>query len=141
MAAEASAYSKPLPLMRGFTKEFYDFCKKRELRFQRCAKCGAWRHTPRPMCGECQSLEWTWEKVSGRGKVYTWTVTFQPLYPQFKEDVPYAGVIVELDEGPRMVSWVTGIDPMQLKVNMPVELWFDDVTPEVTIPKFRPVKS
>jgi uncharacterized OB-fold protein len=141
MAAEQSTYNKPLPLMRGYTKEFYDFCKNRELRFQRCTKCGEWRHTPRPMCGECLSLEWQWVRVSGKGKVYTWTVTFQPLYPQFKQDIPYAGVIVELDEGPRMVSWVTGIDQMDLKVNMPVEVWFDDVSPDVTLPKFRPIKS
>lgn len=139
MSTEANAYGKPLPLMRGYTKEFYDFCKSRELRFQRCTKCGEWRHTPRPMCGKCQSLQWTWEKVAGKGKVYTWTVTFQPLYKHFKDDIHYAGVIVELDEGPRMVSWVTGIDPMQLKVNMPVEVWFDDVTPEITIPKFKPL--
>jgi uncharacterized OB-fold protein len=140
MPTDATTYSKPLPLMRGYTKEFYDFCKNRELRFQRCSKCGQWRHTPRPMCGECHSLQWSWERVSGKGKVYTWTVTFQPLYKQFKDDVPYAGVIVELDEGPRMVSWVTGIDPMQLKLNLPVEVWFDDVTPEITIPKFRPIE-
>ncbi|HXR37091.1 MAG TPA: OB-fold domain-containing protein [Candidatus Binataceae bacterium] len=141
MAGTQSAYGKPLPLMRGYTKEFYDFCKNRELRFQRCSNCGAWRHTPRPMCGDCQSLKSEWVKVNGKGKVYTWTVTFQPLYQQFKEDVPYAGVIVELEEGPRMVSWVTGIDPMALKVNMPVEVWFDDVTPEVTIPKFKPIQT
>lgn len=56
----------------------------------------------------------------------------------FVSDMPYAAVVVELDEGPRMATWVTGIPPDQLRVDMRVEAWFDDVTPEVTLAKFKP---
>jgi hypothetical protein len=133
------AYSKPLPIMQGWTREFYDWCRRGELRLQRCKACGTWRHVPQPMCAECHSWEWEWAKTSGRGTLFTWCVVFDPPSPLFAKDVPYAGVVVELVEGPRMVSWVAGVDPMKLAAGMPLEVWFDPVTPEVTLPKFRPV--
>jgi len=133
-----NAYEKPLPLMQGWTKEFYDWCKRRELRLQRCKACGAWRHVPQPLCSECHSWEWDWAKASGRGRLFTWCVVFDPPSPVFAKDVPFAGAVVELEEGPRLVSWVSGVDPMKLEAGMPLEVWFDDVTPEVTLAKFRP---
>jgi uncharacterized OB-fold protein len=132
---------KRLPVMEGYTHEFYDWCGKNELRFQKCTKCGTWRHVPRPMCANCHSLESEWVKVSGKGKIYCWTVVHQALDPAFASEVPYAAVIIELDEGPRMISWVTGISPDKLKVGMPVEVWFDKVTDDVTLPKFKPIAA
>jgi len=127
-----------VPVLQGYTKEFYDWCHKRELRFQRCQSCGAWRHPPRPMCGSCHSLQWEWAPTRGKGKVYCWTTVHQPLDPAFAAEVPYAAAVVELDEGPRLATWVTGIPPDQLRVGMLVELWFEDVSDEVTLPKFKP---
>jgi hypothetical protein len=63
---------------------------------------------------------------------------YQALDPAFAEAVPYAAVVVELDEGPRLTTWVTGIAPDELYIGMPVEVWFDDVTDDVTLPKFKP---
>ena len=88
-------YPKPLPVLEGLTAEFYAWCKKGELRFQRCSGCGAWRHVPRPMCANCSSLDWTWERSTGRGRIFTWTVTAAPLHPGFKDATPYAPVVVE----------------------------------------------
>jgi uncharacterized OB-fold protein len=130
--------NKRLPVLAGYSQEFYEWCHKRELRFQRCESCGAWRHPPRPMCASCHSLQWEWAPTKGSGKVYCWTTVYQPLDPAFADDVPYAAVVVELDEGPRLTTWVTGISPDELRVGMPVELWFDDITNEVTLPKFKP---
>jgi uncharacterized OB-fold protein len=127
-----------LPLMEGYTKEFYEWCKKRELRFQRCSKCGTWRHVPRPMCGTCHSMDWAWTKTAGTGTIYCWTIVHKALHPAFANDVPYAPAIVGLDEGPRIPSWVTGISPDKFKVGMKVSVWFDDVTDSVTLPKFKP---
>jgi uncharacterized OB-fold protein len=130
-----------LPVLQGYTSEFYEACHKHELRFQHCLGCGIWRHPPRPMCSSCHSSQWEWARVKGRGKVYCWTIVYQPLDPAFADDIPYAAVIVELEEGPRLATWVTDIPPEQLRVGMPVELWFDDISNEVTLPKFRPVAS
>lgn len=137
MTQAEKGYPKPLPLMQGLTKEFYEWCKKHELRFQRCSDCGAWRHVPREMCAECGSMRWEWAKSSGRGKVFTWTVVARAMHPAFMEDVPYAPVVVEMEEGVRLVSWVVDCPPEELEMGMPVEVVFDDVTPEVTLPKFR----
>jgi len=69
--------------------------------------------------------------------VYCWTTVHQALDPAFAEDVPYAAVVVELAEGPRLATWVTGIAPDELRVGLPVEVWFDHISDEVTLPKFK----
>ncbi|HLW72129.1 MAG TPA: OB-fold domain-containing protein [Candidatus Binataceae bacterium] len=126
-------------LLRGNAKEFYEWCRKRELRFQRCQDCGVWRHPPRPMCGSCHSMRREWAPTLGKGKVYCWTVVHQALDPAFANEVPYAAAIVELDEGPRLATWITGLPPDRLTVGMPVEVWFDDLDDQVALPKFRPL--
>jgi hypothetical protein len=132
-------YAKPLPRGEDLHGEFYRFCKQHELRFQRCTACATWRHMPRESCAACGAFDWSWERVRGSGKVFSWTVIQRALHPGFTEEVPYAAVIVELDEGVRMVTQVVGIEPAKLYLDMPVEVVFDDVTPEVTLPKFRPI--
>jgi uncharacterized OB-fold protein len=117
--------------------DFYRFCKQHELRFQRCTECGTWRHIPRDMCAKCGSFKWEWERSSGKGRLFSWTTATQPMMPQFADYVPYSPVIVELDEGVRMVTWLTGVKPDELKLDMPVEVAFDDVTPDISLPKFR----
>jgi uncharacterized OB-fold protein len=133
------AYQRPLPRRRGFGAEFYNFCKQHELRFQRCKGCGTWRHVPRDMCAKCGSPEWEWAKSSGKGKVFSWTTVTQPMMPAFADAVPYSPVIIELDEGVRMVSWLVGVAPDEIRIGLPVEVIFEDVTPEVTLPKFRKI--
>jgi uncharacterized OB-fold protein len=130
-------YNLPLPSMQGLTKQFYDFCKQHELRFQRCKPCGAWRHVPREMCPECGSMEWEWAKSSGKGTVYTWTVAVRAMHPAFMTEVPYAPVVIEMDEGVRLLSTVLDCGPEELEVGMPVEVVYQDVTNEVSLAKFR----
>ncbi|MBP1687292.1 MAG: hypothetical protein H6Q33_3435 [Deltaproteobacteria bacterium] len=137
MTETATPFNKPLPVLDGLAKEFYDWCKQHELRFQRCTDCGAWRHVPREMCAECGSWNWEWAKASGRGTVFTWTVVARALHPAFQSDTPYAPVVVEMDEGVRLLASVVDCPPDQLRIGMPVEVIFDAVTPEVTLPKFR----
>jgi uncharacterized OB-fold protein len=131
---------KPLPAMQGLTQEFYGFCKQRELRFQRCTGCGAWRHVPREQCAACGSQAWEWALSSGRGTVFTWTTVARAMHPAFQDDVPYAAVVIELDEGVRVVSEVLDCPPEALAIGMAVEVVFADVTPDVTLPKFRPTQ-
>lgn len=134
---QARDYDKPLPALEGLTKEFYEWCRKGELRFQRCTACGTWRHVPREMCASCNSFDWEWARSSGRGTVYTWSVIERPLHPAFAKDVPYAPAVVELEEGVRLLSHVADCTPDALEIGLPVEVFFDAVTPEVTLPKFR----
>ena len=136
MAEASSEYRRPLPRRQGYAREFYEFCRKHELRFQRCADCGTWRHIPRDMCANCGSFRAEWAKSSGRGKVFSWTTVMQPMLPQFA-DVPYSPVIIELEEGVRLLSFVVNVRPDELAIDMPVEVSFDDVTAEVTLPKFK----
>jgi uncharacterized OB-fold protein len=135
--SESTTYTLPLPELEGFAGEFYGFCKSGELRFQRCTSCGAWRHIPREMCAECSSWDWEWAASSGRGTVFTWTVVGRALHPAFQDSTPYAAVVVELEEGVRLLSHVVDCKPEELEIDMPVEVFFDPVTEEVTLPKFK----
>ncbi|MFQ5667946.1 MAG: Zn-ribbon domain-containing OB-fold protein [Candidatus Binatia bacterium] len=134
-------YAKPLPVMDGLTKEFYAWCKRHELRLQRCCDCRTWRHVPREMCAACGSWQWEWATSSGRGKVFTWTVVVRSLHPAFHADCPYAAVVVEMEEAVRLVSHVVDCPLDALAIDMPVEVVFDDVTPEITLPKFRRIRE
>jgi len=137
-------YEKPLPQIRPDTAPFWEGCKRHELLIQRCSDCGTFRHPPRPMCPECNSLNSEWVKVT-KGTVYSYTVVHDRpmpvLYlPGFANDRPLAIVLVELPEAGniRMVSNIVDCRPEDLKIGMPVEVIFDDVTEEITLPKFKP---
>ncbi|MCH9673454.1 MAG: OB-fold domain-containing protein [Gammaproteobacteria bacterium] len=130
-------YQKPLPRGEDLNGEFYAFCRNKELRFQRCSQCDAWRHMPRETCRNCGSFEWTWERSAGKGTVFSWTVIHRALHPGFAEELPYAAVIVELEEGVRLVSNVVDVAPDDLAVGLPVEVFFEDVTEDTTLHKFR----
>lgn len=129
--------ARPLPAMDGLAGQFYGFCRQHELRFQRCTGCGAWRHVPRELCAACGSWAWEWAPSSGRGTVFTWTVAVRAMHPAFQEAVPYAAVVIEMEEGVRILSTVTDCPPGELVIGMPVTVAFDDVTSEVTLPTFR----
>ena len=134
---ETPDYPRPLPRLRGFAADFYAYCRQHELRFQRCADCGRWRHVPRDMCAACGSFDWEWARSSGKGRLFSWTTTMQPMMPQFADLVRYSPVVVELEEGVRMLSWLVDVDADDFALGLPVEVVFDDVTPDVTLPKFR----
>lgn len=137
MSERPAGYGKPLPARTGLAGEFYQWCAQGELRIQRCAGCGRHRHIPREMCAHCGSSDWTWSRVSGRGKVFSWTEVVRPLHPAFADEAPYAPVIVELDEGVRLLTRVIDCAPGALEIDMPVELSLTQVTENVWLPCFR----
>ena len=141
MTEDSGEYTHPLPELEGLTQDFYDFCREGMLHFQRCTDCSAWRHVPREMCPECGSWDWAWAASTGRGKIFSWTVVARALHPAFQDDTPYAPVIVEMDEGVRLLTQVTDVAPDALEIDMPVEVAFDAVTPEITLPRFRRAAS
>ena len=140
--ANTAEYGKPLPEIRDGTKAFWEGCKRHELLVQRCSECGAYRHPPQPMCHKCNSLSVEWVKITGKGTVYSYTVVHTPsgLTPGFEKDLPLPVVLVELpDAGKvRMVSNLVECKPGDVEIGMPVEVVFDDVTAEITLPKFKP---
>jgi uncharacterized OB-fold protein len=125
-----------LPNPIGPNAEFYAWCARGDLRLQRCSDCGAWRHPPRHRCAACGSLASSWESVSGRGRVFSWTVTHQPLDPAFEP--PYAVVVVELEEGPRLVGNLRGIEPGELALDLAVEVELERVSDTIALVHFRP---
>lgn len=131
-------YAKPLPRATAVSQEFWQAARRHELRLQRCRQCDEHIFYPRVVCPKCLSDGLEWVAVSGRGKVYSFTVVRRAMHPAFRADVPYVYGIVELEEGPRLTTNIVGCRPEDVRVDMAVEVVFDDVTPEVTLVKFRP---
>jgi hypothetical protein len=135
-----SDVAKPLPVVSPEMAPFWEAARRHELVAQRCAGCGIWRFPARDICSRCLSREARWERVAGRGTVFSFAVMHQVYHPGFAAEVPYAVVVIELDEGARMLSNVVDCPLGEIAIGMPVEVVFEDVTPEVTLPKFRPVR-
>jgi uncharacterized OB-fold protein len=127
----------PRPRLTGLTGEYYGWLRGHELRFQRCSDCGRFRHVPRELCATCGSDAFEWAASSGRGRVFSWTTTYRAMHPRFLE-VPFTTVVVELEEGPRVLSSVEGVDEDDLRIGMPVHAVFDDVDDELTLLRFVP---
>jgi len=124
---------------KGTGDEFYAWCARGELRLRRCLACREWCHVPRVTCPNCASTEFAWEPVKGTGRLYTWTVVHRAMHPAFMGDVPYAVVVVELDEGPRIVSGMVDCPIEALEMEMPVEVVFErsDRWGDRVLPRFR----
>ncbi|MBM3131561.1 MAG: Zn-ribbon domain-containing OB-fold protein [Chloroflexi bacterium] len=114
---------------------FWEAAKQRELKLQRCKGCGTFLNPPRPMCPKCHSMELEWVPSKGKGKVYSWVTYHESPHPAFK--APYAVVLVELEEGPRLVSNMTEVRPEEIYIGMPVQVVFEDVEKDLILPKFR----
>jgi uncharacterized OB-fold protein len=133
-------YNKPIPVADEVSKEFWEAAKRHDLVVQRCKQCSQYNMYPKDVCPHCLTPNLEWVKASGRGRVYSYSVIHQPLISSFNDDVPYVYAIIELAEGPRLSSNVVECKPEDVKVNMPVTAIFDDVTPEVTLIKFKPAE-
>ena len=128
---------RPLPQPTGLTQEFWDACQRGELRIQRCNACGAYRHYPQAMCAACNSMDWEWSQVSGRGVIHSYTVAHQAFHPHWAEKVPYVVATIELQEGVRMVDDMLDLDPEAVEIGAPVEVYFEPMSETITLPKFR----
>lgn len=133
--------SKPVPRPTPETAPYWEGAKRGELVVQRCRSCAQHYFYPRAGCPHCGSTDVEWVRASGRGRLHTYLINHRPA-AGFEEDVPYAIAVVELDEGPRMMSNVVGIEntPENLVLDMPLEVDFD-VRGEWSVPVFRPASS
>lgn len=137
---QAKKYSKPLPHLDEENRPWWEALARHELYIQKCRACGELRYYPRALCPSCMSSQVQWIKCSGRGKVYTFTTTYQNQAAGFRESLPYIMAYVELEEGVKMLTNLVDCPPEQARIGMPVEVVFEDVTPEVTLAKFRPAR-
>ena len=133
-------YQKPLPHISLEALPFWEGAKRHELLIQKCRNCGNFFFYPRSICPHCLSYEVDWVKVSGLGKIYSFTISYRYPSPGFKQEVPYNVAIVELDEGVRLMTNIVECRDEDLKIGLPVEVIFEDVTPDISLPKFKPLK-
>ncbi|HEY8517102.1 MAG TPA: OB-fold domain-containing protein [Candidatus Binatia bacterium] len=136
-----NAIAKPVPRVTEELAPFFEAAKRGELVVQRCTDCGLLRFPPREVCSRCWSRNADWTKVSGRGEVYSFYVMHQIYHPGFATEVPYPVVVVELEEGVRVLSNLVDCPREKITIGMPVEVTFEELSPEVTLPKFRPRAS
>lgn len=113
----------------------WDSAKERNLKMQRCASCQKWLMPPRPMCPNCQSMESEWVAVSGEGTICSWVTYAEAPHPAFES--PHTVVLVDLAEGPRVVSNVVGIGADELEVGLPVRVVYEDADDVLTLFKFE----
>lgn len=132
---------QPMPTPNPDTQEFWDGCKNHEFRIQRCKSCGTFRHYPRPACFNCQSFDTEWVTIGGRGTIYSYTIAQHSFHPFFRDKVPYAVVVVELDEAPgvRMASNMVDCPVDAVQCGMPVDVVWEDLDDKITLYKFRPL--
>ena len=132
---------RPLPNPQEFdTKEFWAATKEKALKYQQCNNCDTVVFYPRRHCTGCTSTDLQWKTASGKGTVYTFSVVRQSYHPFFRNRVPYAVAWIDLDEGPRLLSNVVGVeDPLnEVKIGMQVEVEWEEHE-ELNIPLFKPV--
>lgn len=134
--------AKPLPSLQGPNGEFHRrLAATGELAFQRCGACKTLRHPPRLSCAACGSAASDFAPSSGRGRIFTWTVTHQALHPAFAAETPYAVVVTELDEGVRIVTGIREMSPDDLRLDLEVEVVLERASDEVILPYVRPRKG
>lgn len=131
---------KPLPQITPLDREYWRHAREHQLHIQRCKQCQTYRFPASPVCAECASLEWEYAPVSGRGEIVSWVVFHRSYFPSFDAEIPYNVAGVKLDEGVMLMSNILAPNDT-LQHGMQVEVVFDDVTPEISIPKFRPVQD
>jgi uncharacterized protein len=130
---------RPLPDVEGADQPFWRALREREVRIQRCGNCGAYRFPATGFCAQCRSQSSHWQPVAATGVVETWCVFHRAYFEGL--DVPYTVVQVRLDCGVRLFSNPVGVAAGALRIGLPVEPVFEDVTPQVTLLKFKPRKA
>ena len=130
-------YTKPLPVIEKWNAPYWQAAKRHEFVGQRCRTCGYVHLPPGPVCTNCLSDDQDWIQLSGKGTINSYGVYHQQWHPGFTDDIPYNVALIELAEGPLIISQVIGCENDALACGLAVAVTFDDVTPEITLPKFR----
>jgi uncharacterized OB-fold protein len=127
-----------LPTIDMETQPFWDGLQAGKFLLRHCNACNRDHYYPRPFCPTCWSDDLSWKEASGRGKIYTYSVVHVNDLPPFSERVPYVAAIVELEEGPRVMTNIEGLPFDELAADLPVVVEYKAISDDVTIPVFRP---
>lgn len=131
-------YDKPLPVIDPGSRPFWDATREHRLSIPKCQTCGEYHFYPRELCPHCHSDDLEWTDVSGNGEIYSFTIARKPAGLVYAEDVPYIIAMIALDEGPRMLTNLVVDDVEAVQIGDRVAVKFEDVTDEITLPKFTP---
>ena len=130
--------AKPLPPINPGTQPFWDACAQGRLLLQRCGDCGHLQFYPRLLCAACGSRALGWAKAGGRGTVRTFTIIRRAVSAAFEPDAPYVVALVELEEGPTLMSNIVGCDPASVAIGQSVRITFEMRADGVAVPQFEP---
>jgi uncharacterized OB-fold protein len=131
-------YDKPLPAIDEYSKGYWNLARQHRLSVQACKQCGH-RHFPAsPVCPSCLSDAQTWEAVSGRGTLVSWVTFHRAYWDGFRGELPYHVCLVQLEDGPIVVGNFGDGIPDEVKMGMPMQVQFEDVTSEISLARFVP---
>lgn len=133
-----TTYDKPLPSIDAQNRPYWDAARAHEIRLPKCDACGHLRVVFERWCPRCGGDASTWTRMSGRGTVWSHCTFHRPYFKAFQDEIPYGVALVQLDEGPRLITNIVGIPRERVTIGLRVEAVFDDVTPDATLVKFRP---
>jgi len=133
--------NKPLPEITDQTRPFWEAAKNRKLVLQKCTQCSSTHFHPLPWCTECGCHDIPWTEARKTGTVYTYTVSrvIAMNLAGWQDEMPILMCLIDLDDGARLYGQVTGCTPEEIKIGMRVEAYFEDISDEAAIPKFKPV--
>jgi uncharacterized OB-fold protein len=134
-----SRTAKPLPTPSPESRPFWQAARDHQLALPRCNRCEKLWFPPAGICPHCLSDDTGWQQVSGRGRVYSFVVFHRAYHPAF--ELPYVVAVVELDEGPRLLSNIVDVEPQRIRCGMHVVVKFEDRSPELSVPKFSPAET
>jgi uncharacterized OB-fold protein len=130
---------RPLPKTDLITAPFWEATLRGELLIQKCPTCEHRQFYPRAICTKCGGTP-EWETAAGKGVVHTFSVVRQNPAQPFKQWRPYTVAMIELDEGPRMMTELIGVDPDEVRIGMEVEVAFVPAADDIALPFWRPLR-
>jgi uncharacterized OB-fold protein len=135
-----TAHRKPIPTPDVDSRPFWEAARRHKLMLERCPNCGHFRFPPKPFCYHCHTAAGEWTELSGRGRLATWTVQHHLLVPAFADELPYVVVLVSVDEqaNVRLTGNLRGATADDLRIGLPMEAVFEDVTDEIALIHWRP---
>jgi len=130
--------SRLIPIPDDESRAYWEGCHNHKLVLPKCTRCQTVIFYPRAICPECMCEEMEWISLTGKGSIYSFTIVSRGPTADFEGKVPYSLALVELDEGPRMMTNIINIDPSKISIGMRVRCTFEDISEQISLPQFEP---